>query len=69
MAFGWTESSVAELRNGSVILTARALKGKLAADFPGHRRLFARSDDGGETSVGTDVGVPRQWWEQHAQGP
>lgn len=47
LAYGWTECSLAELGNGSIVLTARALHGRLAADFPGHRRLFARSDDGG----------------------
>ena len=41
---GWTECQVAELRNGSVLLTSRNLYAKssgLAA------RMFARSDDGG----------------------
>lgn len=49
LAWGWTESSVAELSNGSVVLTARALHGRAARDFPGMRRLFAISHDGGET--------------------
>ena len=40
---GWTESSVAELPNGSVVLTARALHGRYARDHPGKRRLFAIS--------------------------
>ena len=44
---GWTECDVAELRNGSVVLTARALFGP-NPPFPGPR-LFARSDNGGET--------------------
>ena len=42
---GWTECEVAELRNGSVLLTSRNLyniKSGLAA------RMFARSDDGGK---------------------
>lgn len=46
---GWTESSVAELPNGSVVLTARALHGRSARDHPGKRRLFAISHDAGET--------------------
>ena len=44
---GWTESAIAELPNGSVLLTARALRGRAAR--LGGRRLFARSDDAGET--------------------
>ena len=48
LALGWTECSVAELPNGSVVLSARALHGR-AVDLPRHRRLFARSDDGGLT--------------------
>lgn len=47
LAFGWTESSVAELPNGSVVLTARALHGRSARDHPGKRRLFAISHDAG----------------------
>ena len=47
LARGWTECSIAEIfNNGSILLTARALRAN-AADHPGHRRLFARSDDGG----------------------
>jgi hypothetical protein len=41
---GWTECEVAELKNGSVLLTSRNLynsKSGLAG------RMFARSDDGG----------------------
>ena len=49
------ESSVAELpHNRSVVLTARALHGR-ARDFPHARRLFARSDNGGETWAHTWV--------------
>ena len=47
LPLGWTESAIAELPNGSVLLTARALRGRAAR--LGGRRLFARSDDGGET--------------------
>merc|ERR1712166_634780 len=41
---GWTECQVAELRNGSVLLTSRNLYA-LSSGLGG--RMFARSDDGG----------------------
>jgi len=43
---GWTECEVAELRNGSVLLTSRNFYGESSGYGP---RLFARSDDGGQT--------------------
>ena len=41
---GWTECEVAELHNGSVLLTSRNFFGRSSGQGP---RLFARSDDGG----------------------
>lgn len=41
---GWTECQVAELRNGSVLLTSRNRYAISSGQGP---RLFARSDDGG----------------------
>ena len=41
---GWTETQLAELKNGSLLLTSRTGYGYIAA---GLRRAFARSDDGG----------------------
>ena len=55
---GWTECQVAELRNGSGLLTARMAgvpwltPGKCPPNCPpptDKRRGFARSDDGGES--------------------
>ena len=43
---GWTECQVAELGNGSVLMTSRNFYGASSGQGP---RLFARSDDGGET--------------------
>merc|ERR1719331_1047098 len=43
---GWTECQVAELRNGSVLLTSRNFYGTSSGQGP---RLFARSDDGGQS--------------------
>lgn len=43
---GWTEDQVAELYNGSVLMTSRNFYGKSSGQGP---RLFARSDDGGQT--------------------
>jgi len=43
---GWTECEVAELRNGSVLMTSRNFYGGSSGQGP---RLFARSDDGGAT--------------------
>ena len=43
---GWTEDQVAELRNGSVLMTSRNFYGGSSGQGP---RLFARSDDGGAT--------------------
>lgn len=43
---GWTECEVAELHNGSVLLTSRNSFGRSSGQGP---RLFARSDDGGAT--------------------
>ena len=43
---GWTEDQVAELKNGSVLLTSRNEYGLSSGQGP---RLFARSDDGGKT--------------------
>jgi sialidase-1 len=43
---GWTEDQVAELQNGSVLLTSRNFFGKSSGQGA---RLFARSDDGGAT--------------------
>ena len=40
---GWTECEVAELQNGSVLLTSRNFYGRSSGQGP---RLFARSDDG-----------------------
>jgi len=57
---GWTECQVAELSNGSVILTSRNSYGLSSGIGP---RLFARSDDGGVTwvanwSAGLDLPDP-----------
>ena len=57
---GWTECEVAELRNGSVLLTSRNFYGESSGYGP---RLFARSDDGGQTwaanwSAGTQLPDP-----------
>lgn len=43
---GWTECQVAELRNGSVLMTSRNYYSRTSGQGP---RLFARSDDGGAT--------------------
>lgn len=43
---GWTECEVAELKNGSVLLTSRNFYGPSSGQGP---RLFARSDDGGQS--------------------
>ena len=43
---GWTECQVAELKNGSVLLTSRNFYGTSSGQGP---RLMARSDDGGAT--------------------
>ena len=43
---GWTECQVAELSNGSVLLTSRNLFAPTSGQGP---RLMARSDDGGAT--------------------
>ena len=43
---GWTECQVAELYNGSVLMTSRNFYGASSGQGP---RLFARSDDGGAT--------------------
>ena len=43
---GWTEDQVAELHNGSVLMTSRNFYGTSSGQGP---RLFARSDDGGAT--------------------
>lgn len=43
---GWTEDQVAELPNGSVLMTSRNFYGTSSGQGP---RLMARSDDGGET--------------------
>eukprot|EP01044_Picomonas_judraskeda_P028224 COSAG03_NODE_9289_length_728_cov_2.106013_1_plen_49_part_01 len=40
---GWTETQLAELKNGSLLLTSRTSYAYIAA---GLRRAFARSDDG-----------------------
>ena len=57
---GWTECQVAELRNGSVLMTSRNFYGRSSGQGP---RLFARSDDGGATwaanwSAGSDLPDP-----------
>ena len=44
LPMGWTETQLAELKNGSLLLTSRTGYGYIAA---GLRRAFARSDDGG----------------------
>ena len=55
---GWTETQVAEMRNGSLLLTSRMYgtafipDPKNASDRRNKRRGFARSDDGGETWAG-----------------
>ena len=43
---GWTECEVAELRNGSVLMTSRNFYGASSGQGA---RLMARSDDGGST--------------------
>jgi len=43
---GWTECQVAELHNGSVLMTSRNFYSRTSGQGP---RLFARSDDGGAT--------------------
>ena len=43
---GWTECEVAEMHNGSVLLTSRNFYGASSGQGP---RLMARSDDGGAT--------------------
>ena len=43
---GWTECQVAELHNGSVLMTSRNYYSRTSGQGP---RLFARSDDGGKT--------------------
>ena len=57
---GWTEAQVAELKNGSVLMTSRNFYGRSSGQGP---RLFARSDDGGATwaanwSAGSDLPGP-----------
>ncbi len=57
---GWTEAEVAELHNGSVLLSSRNFYGLSSGQGP---RLFARSDDGGATwaanwSAGADLPDP-----------
>ena len=57
---GWTECQVAEMHNGSVLLTSRNFFGRSSRQGP---RLFARSDDGGATwaanwSAGADLPDP-----------
>ena len=57
---GWTECQVAELHNGSVLLTSRNSYGLSSGMGP---RLFARSDDGGVSwaanwSAGADLPDP-----------
>lgn len=57
---GWTECQVAELLNGSVLMTSRNFYGRSSGEGP---RLFARSDDGGATwaanwSAGDDLPDP-----------
>jgi sialidase-1 len=57
---GWTECQVAELRNGSVLLSSRNSFGRSSGQGP---RLFARSDDGGASwaanwSAGSDLPDP-----------
>ena len=56
---GWTESQVAELKNGSLLLTTRTAYAYLTADPP-LRRAFARSDNGGETWAQTWLLEDRQ---------
>ena len=60
LAEGWTECQVAELRNGSLLLTAR-MAGAPWLSKPGvrsdRRRGFARSDDGGATWAAFDEGI------------
>jgi len=52
---GWTETQVAEMKNGSLLLTTRTYGTALIpdpenpTDLHNKRRGFARSDDGGET--------------------
>ena len=47
---GWTECQVAELANGSVVLTSRTIQplGRVTTVVP-YQRLFAMSHDGGES--------------------
>jgi sialidase-1 len=46
---GWSECQMAELQNGSVVITSRNDGDKTRASY----RLFARSDDGAETWAAT----------------
>lgn len=57
---GWTECQVAELQNGSVLMTSRNFYARSSGQGP---RLFARSDDGGHSwaanwSAGGDLPDP-----------
>ena len=57
---GWTECQVAELQNGSVLMTSRNFYARSSGQGP---RMFARSDDGGATwaanwSAGSDLPDP-----------
>ena len=66
---GWTECQVAELHNGSVLLTSRNFFDRRSGQGP---RLFARSDDGGASwaanwSAGPDL--PDPYCEGIAAGP
>jgi sialidase-1 len=54
---GWTECEVAELRNGSVLLTSRNSFSRTSGQGP---RLFARSDNGGENSPVRDLSTARK---------
>ena len=69
---GWTECEVAELKNGSVLLSSRNFYGLSSKQGP---RLFARSDDGGQTyaanwsaGVGTTINLPDLYCEASVLG-
>ena len=58
LPMGWTETQLAELKNGSLLLTSRTGYGYIAA---GLRRAFARSDDGGCPTPQQRHGMLQTW--------
>lgn len=68
----WTECEVAELKNGSVLMSSRNFCGTSSGYGP---RLFARSDDGAQTWAknwsaghGTDIFLPDPYVEGSVLG-